>query len=74
MKTEEDLTELERRLKLAEYQIRERIEERLWSRIKRWGTIAGLGITIVTVIGVPSLISNIGERAIQEVKKEIDLR
>jgi len=73
MSNEEDyMMDFEKKLELAEYQIRERIEEKLWNRITRWGTIAGISLTLLTIFGFPALVSSIGNDVIKEVKKEIE--
>ncbi len=71
MEPQEEVLASEKRLELAEFQIRERIEEKLWARVTRWGAIAGVGFTLITIIGVPSLISGIGSSAIKEIQTEI---
>lgn len=61
----------EEKVVLAEYQLREKIEKRLWERIKLFGTIAALGLTIVGLIGFRSFVDIVAEDVKEEVKAEV---
>ena len=59
----------EETLALADYQLRERIEKRLWERIRLIGTIVSIGLTLLGVLGFHSFVEIIAEDVREEVEK-----
>ena len=59
------------KLKLVEHQVRDRIEDRVWQRVKNIGWAVGIGVTLLGVVGLPTAFTQIRDTVSKEIFAEI---
>lgn len=68
---DKELEDATQKLKLAEYEIRERIEERVWQRVTRIGWAVGLALTLLGFVGFGAVKKQIGDTVSTDIRNEL---
>ena len=62
----------ENRQKLLELEIRDRIETRLWSRVRLIGGLVSGALVLFGILGIPYTVETMQDRVIFDVKKDLE--